>query len=263
MNPSYPLPPLFFSKPFFFWTGDDADEGYVGVELPEYACKCKSSDRRVVDWLNLLYIQISLWWYTVLRRLVLQKFHWLYLVPHYYLHHLFWYAAFHTVTFKSMPTFLPYIPLYFRIIFSHSSIPCSLFKVIESNPVYPLFNCNLILYFRIKPPHYLFDIKRFLLWFKRSMLCCKMRWLWKMVLQRQRQHVSFPCHSTFGKNKKIENVLTGISTISLLCILWNTDTSTVATCHLFSSRFFFTSLCHFLFLPYHWLSHYLVLFSAK
>ena len=141
---------------------------------------------------------------------------------------------------------------------SHSSIPCSPFKVIHSNPVYPLFNYNLILYFRIKPPHYLFDIKRFLLRLKRSMLCCKMRWLWEMVLQRQRQHVSFPCHSTFGKYKNIENVLTGISTVSLICMLWNTDASTVATCHLFFSRFFFTSLYRFVFLP-----HYLVLFSAK
>ena len=46
MNSSYL--PLFFFTNFLFYKGDDADEGYVGVELPEYACKFKPSERIVI-----------------------------------------------------------------------------------------------------------------------------------------------------------------------------------------------------------------------
>ena len=40
--------PFFFFTNFLLYKGDDADEGYVGVELPEYACKFKPSERIVV-----------------------------------------------------------------------------------------------------------------------------------------------------------------------------------------------------------------------
>ena len=44
-SPSFkqlPSPPCRYLSIVTSMLGDDADEGYVGVELPEYACKCLS-----------------------------------------------------------------------------------------------------------------------------------------------------------------------------------------------------------------------------